>query len=936
MDRKSLGSGFGNPSSTTQRSYGSSMPPHATMPVTYSTAPTLFPGQIPAQLFNNQNIPLPSFAAMTVQDIGTSGRRQSDTLQQFRQPVNTTNQAVYPAPTLTPARSAGPKVDNASMDERRRLEQQRQQQKIRLSFQASKSKTTNSDALMGQILADIGFEQSNGSAKQQETRSRPITPHTDPAIQQSSRERSGSLNITVQHSPSTTAATARPEEPVRAPVPDLNDLLTKFSDLSAPAAPVKPFTYVRPKTQPAPSVGKKAAHFSDSQSATNWSSLSGDLTSVFSGHHRDSSETPSAYVDLPPWCHSIASLPDAYRHALHPFQKRSNVDKASVLTLLSHSGLGKSTLEHIWTTTCRTHTGNLTLPELCAALGLVGLAQTNFDVQHLTIDVLRRIPAPPQPQLSFTVQQTVQPVQPIQQTFPPVQPIAAPTNSTCQFSEISLLSNPATKLPSTNSNDHHVVQEPVEDDFSDFISATPSVPRQKPPSVTRVSFAGGQIPPALRPPPAARPPTTKFAPPVTPVAAPQQSDSQLLNIPSPKSERSSRKNSSTLPPIPISLLKAPNAAAIDYSTQKKDQKLAEQGWGDWSNADSLVLEPTQPNKTGHPQKIATSQLKRLDFGQEPKKPTETASHSEADIYAALRELAPDEPTLPPLPSWNIPEDTSSKPGNPKVDLNSLFSDPNNANSERQSVDFSFGDFLYAGPSPLGTANVISPEEVSLEGLQFDSLATDSFSLHTSDSAPSLKLENLDFSENMPERPEGPGDGLPGAAPMQRTDVWISALGVCTELLREGCKVFNSVSDSKMLLTVLAKATEHINDLIEVYRVARRIYVSVRSFNLMDHQSLLTAIKSNEEAWANLVTFLSLAGIEPPPGSLDFKSSDRGAGDSATSLCGLCLLNVDDVSGKRRGSVTYLKAEVDGRGYHMPCANFWLNCVGDHLPGLDLK
>ena len=122
----------------------------------------------------------------------------------------------------------------------------------------------------------------------------------------------------------------------------------------------------------------------------------------------------------------------------------------------------------------------------------------------------------------------------------------------------------------------------------------------------------------------------------------------------------------------------------------------------------------------------------------------------------------------------------------------------------------FDNFLNDGVSSLRGANVISPEELSLEGLHFDSLTTDNLSLHASDSAPSLSLDNLDLGDSVPQKPERPVEGFHHSTDMQRTDVWLSALGVCTELLREGCKVFNSVRDSKMLLAVLAKTTEHIN------------------------------------------------------------------------------------------------------------------------------
>ena len=45
--------------------------------------------------------------------------------------------------------------------------------------------------------------------------------------------------------------------------------------------------------------------------------------------------------------------------------------------LLSRSGLGYATLDHIWSVSCRTQSDVLSRSELCAALGLVGLAQVS-------------------------------------------------------------------------------------------------------------------------------------------------------------------------------------------------------------------------------------------------------------------------------------------------------------------------------------------------------------------------------------------------------------------------------------------------------------------------------------------------------------------------------------------------------------------------------
>jgi hypothetical protein len=53
----------------------------------------------------------------------------------------------------------------------------------------------------------------------------------------------------------------------------------------------------------------------------------------------------------------------------------------------------------------------------------------------------------------------------------------------------------------------------------------------------------------------------------------------------------------------------------------------------------------------------------------------------------------------------------------------------------------------------------------------------------------------------------------------------------------------------------------ILDLMEVYRVARRIYIGAKSFGSMDDQRVVDAIKETEESWTDFMAFLSMAAME---------------------------------------------------------------------------
>src|SRR4051812_30179919 len=102
--------------------------------------------------------------------------------------------------------------------------------------------------------------------------------------------------------------------------------MMKFSDLSAPAAP-KAQSFSRPqKTSEVPTHSKKAAAFSDSHSARDWTRVPDDINfSSFSG---------GSAVDLPPWCHDMTSLPSEYHLILGYFKNQEALQKSSVIAFL--------------------------------------------------------------------------------------------------------------------------------------------------------------------------------------------------------------------------------------------------------------------------------------------------------------------------------------------------------------------------------------------------------------------------------------------------------------------------------------------------------------------------------------------------------------------------------------------------------------------------
>ncbi|OQV25223.1 putative Synergin gamma [Hypsibius exemplaris] len=855
-----------------------------------------------------QGIPLPSYSAVPVQDPMTA-YRPYQVAQVPGMPgltMGSGNLARYPAPT-----SAQRMQTTDSPEERKRLAQQRQQAKMRQSFEASKNKSVNPNDLMGKIIADFGPSSAPGPVKplintldHREVQSRPATPHDSP-VMNLPRDRSGSLDISPQTSArlrepvSDSAVGVRGVMPVQSSQAqrnhDISDLMAKFSDLSSAGSPAKlNFAPLSAKNPQPPASTKPSAFFNASQSAVDWSSLSSDLTSAFttpapSGPDTAFPTVPLGQSDLPVWCSDINSLPPIYKGVMNHFKNQAFIGKAPILSVLSRSGLANRTLEHIWTTTCRSREDFLSRAELCAALGLVGLAQTSFDVQHLSIDVLRRIPTPPEPQFSIATPSptvTLPPVIPPQQSWP-----APQTHLGAAFHDIPL-SYPVLQQQISASS-HHTDDE----DFAEFVSA--------PTHAQAATFVKQS-----------------------------QSDAILSSV---KPERAN------IPPLPS----APGVIPMDEKKSDQSSASDQLGWGDRGLPDlpitvkaaespetfkpsaPFVFRPEMIGRYSNPNAVSANIPTIHSFQQAPLAPAPVPSLQPilaerfiTDPYAALRDL-----DQPETKTANVDRSIASK-NLQTSELDMLSFDHRPAPPRKESIQTQFSGMV--GVETPNSGAGASGDEVSVQSLEFGMASVDDF-ISLDATGPSLVLDNLNFGLNDAEviEPDAAESGE-----LSHVEVWTRTLAACSGLLEEACGVFNSVDDSSMLMKVIAKATEHIENLVEVYRVARRVYIGARSSGFIDDQTIVDAIKQTEEAWTDFTTFLSMAAIELQPGSMDFSKADLSAQNPPlSSVCGLCLLDVDAKSRSRRSSTDGCKLEHEGRFYHTACANFFVNCVDLKLPRL---
>lgn len=145
-----------------------------------------------------------------------------------------------------------------------------------------------------------------------------------------------------------------------------------------------------------------------------------------------------------------------------------------------------------------------------------------------------------------------------------------------------------------------------------------------------------------------------------------------------------------------------------------------------------------------------------------------------------------------------------------------------------------------------------------------------------------------------------------------------------------CGISHPSVCSEVLLS--SQGSAYIAGVTEVYRVAKRIESGMKSLNLED-ETLKDILRNIEFGWHNLQAFLSFSPSVlqklPSAFNLDYLLNDleHSLADSQNGNCGVCLLKIPPST-----EATY-ETVVGYHGclYHTTCANFWLNCVENHLP-----
>ena len=100
-----------------------------------------------------------------------------------------------------------------------------------------------------------------------------------------------------------------------------------------------------------------------------------------------------------------------------------------------------------------------------------------------------------------------------------------------------------------------------------------------------------------------------------------------------------------------------------------------------------------------------------------------------------------------------------------------------------------------------------------------------------------------------------------------------------------------------------------------------LLLSIKSCSILQFSAIMTHLFAH-------------VSLQLPPGSMDFTKADISANHpDLSSVCGVCLLDVDAKSRSRRNTMDGCKIEQEGRFYHSACANFWVNCVDPKLPRL---
>ncbi|XP_055925470.1 synergin gamma-like [Argiope bruennichi] len=166
---------------------------------------------------------------------------------------------------------------------------------------------------------------------------------------------------------------------------------------------------------------------------------------------------------------------------------------------------------------------------------------------------------------------------------------------------------------------------------------------------------------------------------------------------------------------------------------------------------------------------------------------------------------------------------------------------------------------------------------------------------------------------------------------QHISCWVRCLQSSVNILQKTKKLFNQLSCSSVCNEVLQseEGENYIKDVIEVYKVVRRIAAASKSAGKQT-QPIVDLLNEADQIWQTICGFIAGSSLMPKESSLEFSSA---VSEDSSNACGLCLLNIQ-MKSKLCNEET-LNLSYGGRNYHSTCANLWVNCVDPLLPALPL-
>ncbi|GFU60899.1 synergin gamma [Nephila pilipes] len=169
---------------------------------------------------------------------------------------------------------------------------------------------------------------------------------------------------------------------------------------------------------------------------------------------------------------------------------------------------------------------------------------------------------------------------------------------------------------------------------------------------------------------------------------------------------------------------------------------------------------------------------------------------------------------------------------------------------------------------------------------------------------------------------------------QHISCWVRCLQSSVNIIQNTMKIFNQMSCSSVCNEILRteEGENYIKDVIEVYKVVRRIAVASKSASKQT-TIIIDLLNEADQAWNTICGFIAGSTLMPKEASLEFSSVVLGSNaEDNTKACGLCLLNIEM---RNKFENETLNLSYGGRNYHSTCANLWVNCVDPLLPALSL-